>query len=579
MDGDSARLTRNDYLGLAAFCLIYYGAFALDPQVLNVHETVHCQNIREMIADGDWTLAHYGGRPWLERPPLPYWLSIPFILVLGDADWVFLLPPVLLGSAIVLMIAWMGAHFFGRLIGLCAGFILATTHDFQRYASGAESDIFLCFFVTAALTLFVKIEFQETPPERRFFGRRSGLVLAFFAVLALTNLTKGLIFGTCVACAPIAAFLLAVKRSSILRYISFWGWLTYAVLALAWPISVWLRYPDALDFWLNDYVDRAFHEQSRQPFYYVVNLPWLLAPWTLCAFLGFWRLRPWVAGNDRLGRAFVFAWAVAPLVGLSLSRHKHHHYLLHALAPWTIYAAAGAIWSWQLCKAAPARLRSPLLGGALLGIPAAIALYLFRAKVPGPAWVVPGAAVVAGACGFVLWWAATHRRGAWAFGLTLAVVSLVQVGIDYFETLYMDHYRHEIAFLRYICRDIPENRPLLVNGDDGALHGSWWTHYGKGRVKMIHNVTFLRDSRIQSQEAYVIGRRKIEASLEAYGAVAIVADCPGSRFEWNPGERQTLFRIGFHPDLVKVPGDVRFSPLQATARAPGPFLTVSHEKP
>src|SRR5262245_61856358 len=133
MDGDTSKLRRGDYLMLAAFCLVFYSAFACDPQVLCVHETVHCQNIREMIADGDWSLAHYGGRPWLERPPLPYWMSIPFVLIIGDIDLAYLAAPLLLGTAIVLMTAWMGALFFGRLTGLCAGFILATAQEFVRY--------------------------------------------------------------------------------------------------------------------------------------------------------------------------------------------------------------------------------------------------------------------------------------------------------------------------------------------------------------------------------------------------------------------------------------------------------------
>ncbi len=577
MDGDPKPLTRNDYFALAAFCLVFYGLFAIDPQPFCIHETVHCQNIREMIADGDWTLAHYGGRPWLERPPLPYWVSIPFILILGPADWVYLVPTILLGTGIVCVVASMAALFFGRRTGLLSGFILATTQEFQKYACGAESDIFLCFIVTAALALFAKIEFghSDADADRRFFGRRGWLVLAMFAVIGLTNLAKGLAFGTCVACAPIVAYLLLAKRSSISRYMWFWGWAAFAAVALPWPLNVLRQYPDAIDFWFNDYLERQFVVEPTHPWYYLVQLPWMLVPWTLCSAIGVCLLWPKRDAKDKAARAFVLAWALAPLIGLSLSRHKHHHYLLHAVAPWSMYAAAGAVWGWERFKSAPALLRQPLVGGALLYVPAAIALYLFRAKVPGPAWVVPCLAAIVAVSAVVAWIGITRRSGAWAFGLVVAVAAFLQLGIDYYETLYMDNYEHDIVFLRQSCATVPPKSVLLVNAEDGALTASWWMHYSKDRIQMIHNPSFLRDSRIAAKDVYLIGRRHIADDLKAYGTVEIVLDCPRSRAQGYPGDVQTLYHIRFFPDLAKTPGDIRYTPLQATTRAPGPFLTVS----
>src|SRR5262249_61538522 len=65
-------------LALLAACCAVLSAFPLlFDRTLSTHETVHCQNVREMRADGDWVIPHYGGRPWLERPPLPFWLTLP----------------------------------------------------------------------------------------------------------------------------------------------------------------------------------------------------------------------------------------------------------------------------------------------------------------------------------------------------------------------------------------------------------------------------------------------------------------------------------------------------------------------
>src|SRR4051812_49489191 len=41
---------------------------------LTYHEAFVAQAAREMIAGGDVVVPTIGGRPWLEKPPLPIWL-------------------------------------------------------------------------------------------------------------------------------------------------------------------------------------------------------------------------------------------------------------------------------------------------------------------------------------------------------------------------------------------------------------------------------------------------------------------------------------------------------------------------
>src|SRR4051812_19078584 len=88
-------LRRGDFLLLAAYCLALFGFAVLFNRTLTIHETVHCVNIREMRADGDWVIPHYGGRPWLERPPLPFWLTLPVVRLAGDVPAAYRLPPLL----------------------------------------------------------------------------------------------------------------------------------------------------------------------------------------------------------------------------------------------------------------------------------------------------------------------------------------------------------------------------------------------------------------------------------------------------------------------------------------------------
>src|SRR5262245_14118880 len=200
---------RADYLTLVGFVAVVFALpLALD-RILGNHETVHCQNIREMRGDGDWVIPHYGGRPWLERPPLPFWLTMPVVSALGDHSRVYRLASVLAGLPTVLVAAWMAGLFFGRAAGLLAGCITATMHEFVRYAIAPEADIFVCMLVSLGVGLFVHLEFQRRPDGRgTFVGPRPWMVLALFAVLGLGNLVKGLFFTDLHILAPIALFLL-----------------------------------------------------------------------------------------------------------------------------------------------------------------------------------------------------------------------------------------------------------------------------------------------------------------------------------------------------------------------------------
>src|SRR5579862_2615416 len=226
-----SRMTKRDYGLLMLFCLVLFSFPLINNRVLTTHETVHCQNIREMMQGGDWIIPHYGGRVWMERPPLPFWITAAFVQMFGDNPVSYRLAPLVMGVWCVLLVGWMASVWYGRAAGLASGLILATMREFTHYSTGAEADIFLCAIVTSALALFVYLEFCRRPAETesvRFLGLRPWPVLAFFLVFGLTNLAKGLFFGSIFVGLPIAGYLLWNADMRVLRrYVWLPGWLGY----------------------------------------------------------------------------------------------------------------------------------------------------------------------------------------------------------------------------------------------------------------------------------------------------------------------------------------------------------------
>src|SRR5471030_1069702 len=73
-----------DYLLLLTLCTLLYGFSLIHPRIFTTHETVHCLNVREMFTSGEWFIPTYGGRPWLERPPLPHSMTATGVAIFGD---------------------------------------------------------------------------------------------------------------------------------------------------------------------------------------------------------------------------------------------------------------------------------------------------------------------------------------------------------------------------------------------------------------------------------------------------------------------------------------------------------------
>ncbi len=409
-----ARLGWKDYAILSLFCLVLFSFPLFNDRVLTTHETVHCQNVREMMQGGDWIIPHYGGRVWMERPPLPFWITAACVEVFGDNPAAYRLAPLLMGWWCVLLVSWLGSVWYGRGLGLASGLILATMREFTHYSTGPEADMFLCAIVTSALALFVYLEFCRRPAEKesvRFVGTRPWPVLAFFLVLGLTNLAKGLFFGTVFVCLPVAAFLVWNQDLRVLRrYLWLPGWLAYLAVGFAWALAAYLQYPGALDFWKNDYGSRVNQGYMQEPFYYYfAQWPYVVFPWPLLIIVGFVESRRAATQTKGSPQRFLWCWALVPILFFSIPQGKHHHYLLQTMAPWAVLGAVGAARFWSLMTGGQSWVQRPWAGTLLLGLPISVAVIILRAKIPGPLWLLPTLVILISVAATVLWWAFVQK--------------------------------------------------------------------------------------------------------------------------------------------------------------------------
>jgi len=572
---------RRDYLCIALFTLLLYAIVLAVGGPLTLHEGVLSQTTKAMLADHDWLVPHYGDAPWLERPPLPQWIACAICTLIGqcDQEWNVRIGPALAGLLTVLITTWLAGRLFGRVVAILSGLMLATMYNFLRYSTLAEADIMLAPIVAGVLSVFAYIELMRQPVDSESnnpVGTRPWCVLGFFLLLGMTNLVKGLVFGTVIAVAPIIVFRLwqadrknvvyflsllvwafvvkQVERATgpisiqwndrviglgtaigmgplclfvlckimcFTRYVWIWGWLAFAAVALPWPLLVYARYPDALEVWKYDLVGRlSGNYLGEPPWYYFQCLAWVTQPWSHIAFVGLavtWR-NAWHEGSA--AHRFVWCWAWMPILIFSLSDGKHHHYMLHYLAPWAILAAQGTVWAWK--KLAE------------------------RSSLPRPR-----VALISGfACLFLFYCVGFAYKGA-----------------------YLHRSREDTAFLLAARDMVPRDQPLMIHSAEEALEGLRMQFYiGDGDIFFLHNLSFVRDDRVRTPNVYVVTRYNRMPLLQQYGQVEPMLKCKQARRESDETDRWTLFHVRLRDDLERKSASVRITPMQAMYREPGPDL-------
>ncbi len=451
------RLTRGDLGLLTVYSAIVFGIAIVSGRPLSLHEAVLPQTARSMLADHDFVVPKIDAKrpgtaeatmppaPWLENPPLPQWCTVAVASVFGrcDSEAIVRIGPTLVSIGAVLSVAWMAALWFGRGLGILSGLAMATTLEFTRYAWSSEDEIYLCAVMAAVMALFVKNEFgganegwtskaskPQSPLSLRqvLFGSRSWWLFAFFVALGVTNLVKGLLFGAVMAGAPIAVFLLGTRDfRRIAKYVWVWGILAYTLIMFAWPIAIYARYPDVTDLWFFDLGGRVsgnYTVTNAPLWYYPVNLLWMCAPWTVLVPFGLWATRKRCWNEPTSPERFLWCWAFVVPIVFSIPGGKHHHYLLHALTPWSILGILGAVELRRIVPSLPQLVRRPSLSLLTVGLPAVVVLAIFHSKIPGPAWLPYALMIAAPLAAYLATWGTLHPNPRWG-GVTVFALLLV----------------------------------------------------------------------------------------------------------------------------------------------------------
>ncbi len=563
-------MKRRDIVGLSLFCLLLFGYASLDGLSLSMHEARLPECSREMTSGGDWLVPRSGGRPWLERPPLPQWIEVTFSAILAqrcDRVWVTRLPAAVMGTVTVIATGWIASLWLGRKSGIAAGLILATSFEFYKYSTLAEDDVFLAALVAGAMACFATTQLQDRPGRVALAG--------FFVLSGLSNLCKGPLVGPMLIAISAGSFLIArgifeKDWRPMRRFLSPIGWGIAIVLGFWWIAIIWKQFPD---FRRNLLFDYSQTDQYDQPFwYYLRELPGRMVPWSPMALIGLW-----IAFKQRHRRftQLVLCWAIFPVLLLSIPHRKHHHYLVPCLAPWAILAAASLRGIARQMFAGPAWSRRPRFGLLTFGAVGAAGLMLALRHIAQPPAITFGLIVVWLICVYGFYLGLWRRSGAWTLG---SVIAGILVAFCWGQSFLPDENAADNVFLQRASA-VATDAPLYINAaqhtrrDGVTLDFFRMQFYSRASARLLHNLTFLRDRTITAPVVYVMTRANDADKLATLGDAEAVLQSSHARQETHPSDRFTLFRLRFKTDLQRfdAPPPGQINTLQAMGREPGPW--------
>src|SRR6266403_1514431 len=306
--------------------------------LLDPDEGLYAAIAREMLTRGDWVIPHVNGIPYLEKPPLYFWLTALTFQLFGPSEWATRLWSAISALGTVLLTWRIGRRLYGAPAGLMAGVVMVSVVGNALYVRRASTDQLFVFCLTLAMYGFLR---DAERPDR---GRARFLL--FYVGAALAVLAKGFI-GLVFPVLIVGLGLVAVRRLGWRELNLVRGAVVFAALAVPWHALVAWRSPMLFNFYVVDNHLLRFLNARR---YVEDDVPSSTLAFLVASFLWAFPWSVFVLARQEPDRSAQARWRVVPVIWLgaivglfALSRFKHEYYALPAFP--ALAVLVGAAWT------------------------------------------------------------------------------------------------------------------------------------------------------------------------------------------------------------------------------------------
>lgn len=287
----------------------------LDRQLWTPDEPREADIVWHMASQTDRTIPQFAGEPFVEKPPLSYWISATSISLFGDSAAAARAPNLLYAWMTALAIGALAFAMRGRVAAIVASLVVASSVLTWHVTAWLAPDA--CLLAGCAISLLgAYLGYQARPGARKLLGytvMHLGAALGFMAKSAPGWLVPGIALLTLIVWER--------RWSELKRWELYAGLIVQALIIGPWILAV-KQLPNGVqtlrEFFWNNLVGRFTkipapealdytRAHKNWPGRYFVELPFSFLPWTLLMIAAMRRAWHRVRADDAASTAWRFA--------------------------------------------------------------------------------------------------------------------------------------------------------------------------------------------------------------------------------------------------------------------------------
>ncbi len=272
---------------LAIACVIFLFVGLNFYPLMDVDETRYAVMARDLIHSLDWNSLKLNAVPFLEKPPLYFWIVGLSIKIFGEFSTLAVrLPIALLSAFIVFFTYYIGKRIISRKFGIISALILLSSVFFLLLSHVAIIDMVLTVFMTSAIYFAFLTHFCEDKNKKIYWW-------LFYTFVGLGFLAKG-ILALAIPITIIFIYNLITKTAKdIFKPVNILpGIIIFLLIAMPWHLAMYKEYGYQFikEYFLLHHFGRLMGAESlgrERPFLYFVPVFLLgFLPWTF-SFIAF----------------------------------------------------------------------------------------------------------------------------------------------------------------------------------------------------------------------------------------------------------------------------------------------------
>lgn len=288
------------------------------------NEGLYAGIAKNMLLFRDFIIPNLNGVPYIEKPPLLYWLLSASFAAFGLNAFAARFVTATSAALVCVFLLYFTKKIKKEEAGIIGAIIFASSIGVSIIARMVYFDmLFTCTVTGALLSFFYWYE-----------SRRISVLRLGYVFLGLAILTKGLIAGI-IICGTFIVFLIADKDyKGLYKILDPLGIFLCLAVILPWHVAATIKHKGF--FWtyiIEEHFLRFLAE--REPldyyqgpiYYYLPRMMIYLLPWSFFAPLLFWRTKT-LTTPERTFLKFNWCWLLVPLLFFSLSKAKANYYMI-----------------------------------------------------------------------------------------------------------------------------------------------------------------------------------------------------------------------------------------------------------